>query len=160
VERSANILRIPCEKDAALAIAQRSRGVPRIANRLLRRCRDYADVRSDGRLSLEVAQAALNALRIDELGLTEMDRKLMRIVIDHGPVGLNSLSAQLSEEPDVIEVCESFLMLIGFLARTASGRIATQKGIQYFKGVTTPKAEFEEMIEWTTGQFDLLGARP
>jgi len=112
-------------------------------------------VRADGRLTSEIAVRALDSLRIDELGLTELDRKLMRIVIDHGPVGLNSLSAQLGEEPDAIEVCESFLMQIGFLSRTQNGRIATERAIRYFKGSFTRDSggnEHEQMAEFLVPQ--------
>ena len=122
VRRSARILDVHIDNDAATEIAKRSRGTPRIANRLLRRVRDYAQVRADGRISIEVSRAGLMLLEVDEHGFDEVDRKLLRTIIDKfggGPVGLNSLAAAISEEKDAIEdMYEPFLIQAGFLDRT------------------------------------------
>ena len=129
VTRSAKILNIEIEDDGALEIARRSRGTPRIANRLLRRVRDYASVLGDGNISLEIAKVALQKLEIDELGLDEVDRKMLETIIlkyAGGPVGLDTLAATIGEETETIEdVYEPYLMQIGFLARTPRGRVAT-----------------------------------
>ena len=118
VERSAEILGVEIDKPGALEIASRSRGTPRIANRLLRRVRDYAQVRSAGKIDLPTAQAALQMLEVDRYGFDEVDRKLLLIIIEKyqgGPVGLNTLAAALAEEPDAIEeIYEPFLIQIGF----------------------------------------------
>ncbi len=141
VRRSARILAVPIENDAAAEIARRSRGTPRIANRLLRRVRDFAQVRADGRISIEVAQAALKLLEVDEHGFDEIDRRLLRTIIDKfggGPVGVNSIAAAISEEKDAIEdIYEPFLIQIGFLDRTPRGRVATPRAYQYF-GLAAP----------------------
>ena len=141
VRRSARILNVHIDNDAATEIAKRSRGTPRIANRLLRRVRDYAQVRADGRISVEVSRAGLMLLEVDEHGFDEVDRKLLRTIIDKfggGPVGLNSLAAAISEEKDAIEdMYESFLIQAGFLDRTPRGRVATPRAYQYF-GLTDP----------------------
>ena len=130
VRRSARILNVPITDDAASEIARRSRGTPRIANRLLRRIRDYAQVRADGRIVNDVAQAALKLLEVDEHGFDEVDRKLLRTIIDKfggGPVGLNTIAAAISEEKDAIEdIYEPFLIQIGFLDRTPRGRTVTR----------------------------------
>ena len=139
VERSAEILGVEIDKPGALEIASRSRGTPRIANRLLRRVRDYAQVRSAGRIDLPTAQAALQMLEVDRYGFDEVDRKLLLIIIEKyqgGPVGLNTLAAALAEEPDAIEeIYEPFLIQIGFLNRTPRGRVATQLAYDHF-GIT------------------------
>jgi len=141
VRRSARILNVPIDNEAATEIAKRSRGTPRIANRLLRRVRDYAQVRADGRISVEVSRAGLTLLEVDEHGFDEVDRKLLRTIIDKfggGPVGLNSLAAAISEEKDAIEdMYEPFLIQAGFLDRTPRGRVATPRAYQYF-GLTDP----------------------
>jgi Holliday junction DNA helicase RuvB len=141
VRRSARILSVPIEPDASRELARRSRGTPRIANRLLRRVRDYAQVRADGRITSEVAHAALKLLEVDEHGFDEIDRKLLRTIIDKfggGPVGLNSIAAAISEEKDAIEdIYEPFLIQIGFLDRTPRGRVATPRAYGYF-GLTAP----------------------
>jgi len=141
VRRSARILNVPIDNEAATEIAKRSRGTPRIANRLLRRVRDYAQVRADGRISAEVSRAGLTLLEVDEHGFDEVDRKLLRTIIDKfggGPVGLNSLAAAISEEKDAIEdMYEPFLIQAGFLDRTPRGRVATPRAYQYF-GLTDP----------------------
>jgi Holliday junction DNA helicase RuvB len=141
VRRSARILGVPMDDDAARELASRSRGTPRVANRLLRRVRDYAQVRADGRITREVAQAALAMLEVDALGLDEVDRRLMLTIIDKfggGPVGLNTLAAATSEEPDAIEdMHEPFLIQRGFIERTPRGRLATARAYDYF-GRTMP----------------------
>ena len=141
VRRSARILNVPIDNEAATEIAKRSRGTPRIANRLLRRVRDYAQVRADGRINVEVSRAGLTLLEVDEHGFDEVDRKLLRTIIDKfggGPVGLNSLAAAISEEKDAIEdMYEPFLIQAGFLDRTPRGRVATARAYEYF-GLTAP----------------------
>jgi Holliday junction DNA helicase RuvB len=136
VERSAEILGVEIDRPGALEIASRSRGTPRIANRLLRRVRDYAQVRSAGKIDLPTAQAALQMLEVDRYGFDEVDRKLLLIIIEKyqgGPVGLNTLAAALAEEPDAIEeIYEPFLIQIGFLNRTPRGRVATQLAYEHF----------------------------
>ncbi|MBQ8474163.1 MAG: Holliday junction branch migration DNA helicase RuvB [Clostridia bacterium] len=135
VKRSAGILGTPITEDGALEIASRARGTPRIANRLLKRVRDYAQVRGDGTISLEMAQAALNMLEIDELGLDNTDRRMLETIIkfyDGGPVGLETLSATVGEEAVTIEdVYEPYLMQIGFLSRTPRGRCATRLAYEH-----------------------------
>jgi Holliday junction DNA helicase RuvB len=130
VRRSAGILEIGVDPGGAKEIALRSRGTPRVANRLLRRVRDYAQVRADGKVTAEVARAALEMLEVDSYGLDEMDRKLLLTIIDKyngGPVGLNTIAASVSEESDAIEdVYEPYLMQIGFLNRTSRGRVVTE----------------------------------
>lgn len=141
VLRSARILAVPIEEAAADELARRSRGTPRIANRLLRRVRDFAQVRADGVISAAVARAALDLLEVDERGFDEVDRRLLRTIIDKfggGPVGLNTLAAAISEEKDAIEdIYEPFLMQVGFLERTPRGRIATPRAYEYF-GLSAP----------------------
>ena len=139
VERSADILGVEINREGALEIASRSRGTPRIANRLLRRVRDYAQVRSAGKIDLPTAQAALQMLEVDRYGFDEVDRKLLLAIIEKyqgGPVGVNTLAAALAEEPDAIEeIYEPFLIQIGFLNRTPRGRVATQLAYEHF-GIT------------------------
>lgn len=141
VRRSARILNVPLDVEAAAEIARRSRGTPRIANRLLRRVRDYAQVRADGRITLPVAEAALKLLEVDEFGFDEIDRKLLRTIIEKfggGPVGVNSIAAAISEERDAIEdIYEPFLIQAGFLDRTPRGRVATTRAYGYF-GLPAP----------------------
>jgi len=136
VIRSARILGVGIEPQAAREIARRSRGTPRVANRLLRRVRDYAQVRADGRISVDVAAKALKMLEVDEHGFDEVDRRLLRTIIDKfngGPVGVGSLAAALSEERDALEdIHEPFLIQGGFLERTARGRVATARAYEYF----------------------------
>ena len=135
VRRSARILGVPVEDGAAAEIARRSRGTPRIANRLLRRVRDYAQVRADGHVTLDVARAALKMLEVDEHGFDEVDRKVLRTIIekfDGGPVGVNAIAAAISEEKDAIEdIVEPFLIQNGFLDRTPRGRVATLRAYEY-----------------------------
>lgn len=141
VRRSARILNVPMDEAAAGEIAGRSRGTPRVVNRLLRRVRDYAQVRADGRITIEVARAAMALLDVDQYGFDESDRRLVLTIIEKfngGPVGLGSLAAALSEEADAIEdMYEPYLIQIGFLERTPRGRIATARAYEYF-GRTMP----------------------
>jgi Holliday junction DNA helicase RuvB len=141
VRRSARILNVPIDDEAAREIARRSRGTPRVANRLLRRVRDYAQVRADGKVSGEIARKALQLLEVDEHGFDEIDRRLLKTIIDKfggGPVGVGSLAAAMSEERDAIEeIYEPFLIQIGFLDRTPRGRVATARAYEYF-GLRSP----------------------
>jgi holliday junction DNA helicase RuvB len=141
VERSARILGVPIDPEAAQSIARRSRGTPRVANRLLRRVRDYAQVRADGRITPDVADRAMRLLEVDEHGFDEIDRRLLKTIIEKfggGPVGVASLAAAMSEERDAIEdIYEPFLIQIGFLDRTPRGRVATPRAYEYF-GLTAP----------------------
>lgn len=136
VLRSARILGVPLDRDAAQEMAARSRGTPRVANRLLRRVRDYAQVRADGRITRSVADRALELLQVDRHGFDEVDRRLLLTIIEKfggGPVGLGSLAAALSEERDAIEdIYEPFLIQIGFLERTPRGRVATARAYEFF----------------------------
>jgi Holliday junction DNA helicase RuvB len=142
VERSAEVLGVPIDRDGAAEIAMRSRGTPRIANRLLRRVRDYAQVRADGRINRATASAALEMLEVDAHGFDELDRRLLRTIIekyDGGPVGLNTLAAALAEEEDALEeVYEPYLIQIGFLDRTPRGRVATKLAYQHL-GLDMPR---------------------
>jgi Holliday junction DNA helicase RuvB len=137
VLRSAQILGAAIEHEGALEIARRARGTPRIANRLLRRTRDYAEVMADGRITQAVAQAALERLSIDEQGLDELDHRVLRTIIekfDGGPVGLETIAASISEEADTImDVYEPFLLQLGFLSRTPRGRAATRRAYDYLQ---------------------------
>ena len=137
MRRSARILGVPIDDAAAREIARRSRGTPRIANRLLRRVRDYAQVRADGTITLDVARAALQLLEVDEHGFDDIDRRLLRTIIEKfngGPVGISSLAAAISEERDAIEdIYEPFLIQIGFLDRTPRGRVATARAYRIFR---------------------------
>jgi len=141
VTRSAQLSAIPLADEGALEIARRSRGTPRIANRLLRRVRDYAEVRADGNVTLKVADAALSMLDVDRSGLDVMDRKLLATVLDKfggGPVGVDNLAAAIGEERDTIEdVLEPYLIQQGFLQRTSRGRVATALAYRHF-GLATP----------------------
>lgn len=136
VKRSAKILNITIDDKAAGEIANRSRGTPRVANRLLRRVRDYAEVKRDGKITQDVANLALESQGIDKMGLDNVDRKVLRAIIDFykgGPVGIESLSATLNEEADtIIDVVEPFLLKIGFLNRTPRGRQATDLAYRHF----------------------------
>jgi len=141
VLRSARIFNVPIDADGALEIASRSRGTARIANRLFRRVRDYAQVEGDGVITREIARPALEMLRIDELGLDDMDRHIVRAIIDKfsgGPVGLSSLAVAVGEESQTLEeVHEPYLIQIGFLKRTQQGRVATPLAYRHF-GLTPP----------------------
>ncbi len=141
VQRSARIIGVPIDHDATVEIARRSRGTPRVANRLLRRVRDYAQVRAGGHITMDVARRALALLEVDERGFDEIDRRLLRTIIEKfngGPVGVASLAAAMSEERDAIEdIYEPFLIQIGFLDRTPRGRVATARAYEYF-GLDAP----------------------
>jgi Holliday junction DNA helicase RuvB len=136
LERSSEILGVEIDHAGSLEIASRSRGTPRIANRLLRRVRDYAQVRGAGKIDLPTAQAALQMLEVDRHGFDEVDRKLLLTIIEKyqgGPVGVSTLAAALAEEADAIEeIYEPFLIQIGFLHRTPRGRVATQLAYDHF----------------------------
>jgi len=136
VHRSARILGIQMDDKGAMEIACRSRGTPRITNRLLRRVRDYAEIKADGRITAEIADAALSMLKVDARGLDNMDRRLMLTVLekfDGGPVGVDSLAAAIGEERGTIEdVLEPFMIQQGFLMRTPRGRVATRRAFEYF----------------------------
>jgi len=144
VERSAKILGIRMDEPGAAEIARRSRGTPRVANRLLRRVRDFAEVRAKGHITLEVARDALAMLGVDEHGLDEIDRNLMLTIIrkySGGPVGLNTIAASLSEEEDAIEeIYEPYLMQLGLLDRTQRGRVATALAYKHF-GIDEPRRQ-------------------
>ena len=137
VTRSARILGVPMEPEGAVEIARRSRGTPRIANRLLRRVRDFAQVRAKGVITADVARDACALLAVDEFGFDEVDRKLLLTIIDKfggGPVGVGTLAAAISEETDAIEdIYEPFLLQIGFLDRTPRGRVATKLAYDHFQ---------------------------
>jgi holliday junction DNA helicase RuvB len=147
VRRSARILELELGAEAAAELASRSRGTPRVANRLLRRVRDYAQVRAEGRATLEVTRAALKMLDVDELGLEPLDRRLLDTMITKfggGPVGLDTIATSLSEERETIEdVHEPYLIQVGFLARTARGRVATDLAYRHL-GLTPPPREVSE----------------
>jgi len=144
VRRSAKILGISMDDDGAAEIARRSRGTPRVGNRLLRRARDYAEVRAHGHITREVARGALEMLGVDEHGLDEVDRNLMLTIIQKyagGPVGLNTIAASLSEEEDAIEeIYEPYLMQLGLLDRTQRGRVATVLAYKHF-GIDAPRRQ-------------------
>ena len=136
VTRAATVLRVAMDAEAALEIGRRARGTPRVANRLLKRVRDYAQVQGNGRVTLDIARQGLAMLEVDQLGLEKMDRKLLLTIIekfDGGPVGLETLAAMISEETDTInDVYEPYLAKIGFLQRTPRGRTATRAAYDYF----------------------------
>jgi len=135
VKRSAQVLELDIDKEGAGEIAARSRGTPRIANRLLRRVRDFSQVKGSGRIDREIVRYSLEKLSIDSLGLNEMDRKILHVISDKfggGPVGINSIAVAVSEEQDTIEdVYEPFLIQTGFLQRTPRGRIITEAGLEH-----------------------------
>jgi len=143
VTRAAGLLNVPCEDGGVEEVARRARGTPRVALRLLRRVRDYAQVRADGIVTRRVAQQALDLLQVDLLGLDDVDRRVLRTIIEKyngGPVGLNTIGASISEEPDTImDVVEPYLLQLGFLDRTPQGRVATKSayehlGLDYVEG--------------------------
>jgi Holliday junction DNA helicase RuvB len=137
VRRGAGVLGIVAEDEGIDEIARRGRGTPRVALRLLRRVRDFAEVRADGRISRSVSQEALDLLEVDPLGLDDLDRRVLRAVIEKyngGPVGLNTIAASISEEPDTImDVVEPYLLQLGFLERTPQGRLATRRAYEHLK---------------------------
>jgi len=144
VSRSAGILDVPITADGSLEIASRSRGTPRIANRLLKRVRDFAQVRGNGKITLEIAREALQMLEIDELGLDNTDRRMLETIIryyDGGPVGLETLAATIGEEAVTLEdVYEPYLLQIGYLSRTPRGRMVTRQGYSHVGIPYTPKS--------------------
>jgi Holliday junction DNA helicase RuvB len=139
VKRSATLLDVKIDKAGAEEIARRSRGTPRIANRLLRRVRDYAQVRADGQINETVATTALDRLEVDRFGLDEIDQKIMLTLLEKyggGPVGVNTIAASIDEEADTIEeVYEPYLIQLGFIDRTPRGRTGTARAFEYFKVV-------------------------
>ena len=144
VTRSANVMNLEIDEQGAIEIAKRSRGTPRIANRLLRRVRDYAEVKHDGKVSQTVAEYALDLLDVDDQGFDYLDRKLLLAIIDKfmgGPVGLDNLAAAIGEDRETIEdVLEPFLIQQGFIQRTPRGRIASQRAYDHFSLVRPEKA--------------------
>ena len=147
--RSAGILNLPIESEGADEIARRSRGTPRIANRLLRRVRDFAEVQADGVVTAEVAAGAMDMLKVDPHGFDAMDRRLLKTIIekfDGGPVGIESLAAAIGEERGTIEdVLEPYLIQQGFMMRTARGRVATKSAYLHF-GLTPPKPDASQEL--------------
>ena len=147
VTRSASILNVAIDPTGALEIARRSRGTPRIANRMLRRVRDFADVKADGMISRKVADEALRALEIDDLGLDPIDHRMLRAIIENyggGPVGIETLAATIGEEAvTLLDVYEPYLMQLGFLQRTPRGRCVTRKAYEHL-GLSVPKSMDEE----------------
>lgn len=151
VERSANILGVSIDEGGAHEIARRSRGTPRIANRLLRRARDFAEVDFDGHITEVVAKSALDRMEVDTYGLDEMDRKMLLTIIekfDGGPVGLGTLSASIHEEKDSIEeIIEPYLMQIGFLNRTPRGRVATRRAYEHLEIMPPSRTQEPTLFE-------------
>ncbi len=149
VKRSAKILKVDLDKDCAFEIARRARGTPRVANRLLRRVRDYAEVKNNGEITKEIVEKSLALLGIDQIGLDVIDRKVLKAILetyDGGPVGIETLAATLNEEPDTIsDVVEPFLLKIGFLKRTPRGRAATKQAYEHFK-ITLKKEPQKELF--------------
>jgi Holliday junction DNA helicase RuvB len=147
VLRGAEIIKVPIEPEGAKEIAKRARGTPRVALRLLRRVRDYAQVRADGNITKEAAVDALNLLEIDALGLDDLDRRVLRSIVvkfGGGPVGLDTIGASISEEPDTImDVVEPYLLQLGFLERTARGRKATAHAYNHL-GLQAPEQNDED----------------
>jgi len=144
VKRSSGILNIPCDDEGSMGIASRARGTPRIANRLLRRVRDFAEVIGDGLINAEIALGAMDMLKVDACGFDTMDRRLLRLIIDSfdgGPVGIESIAAALSEERGTVEdVLEPFLIQQGYITRTSRGRMATARAYQHF-GLDQPGSD-------------------
>jgi len=144
VRRSSGILNIPCDDEGSMGIASRARGTPRIANRLLRRVRDFAEVRGDGLINAEIVLGAMEMLKVDASGFDTMDRRLLRLIIDNfdgGPVGIESVAAALSEERGTVEdVIEPFLIQQGYITRTSRGRMVTAKAYRHF-GLEQPDKE-------------------
>ena len=145
IQRSATMLGIVLESEAAQIVAQRSRGTPRLANRLLRRVRDYAQVKTDGLISIQTVHRALTAQGIDAFGLDAIDRKVLKMIMETyggGPVGIEALAAALNEEPDtIVDVVEPYLLSAGLLKRTARGRKVTRLAYQHFANVKSADLE-------------------
>jgi len=150
ITRSAKILNIPIEKCAAEEIARRSRGTPRVANRLLRRVRDWVQVKRDGKITVEAAEEALKSHNIDKAGLDNVDRKVLSIIYESfggGPAGIESIAASLNEEPDtIVDIVEPFLLKIGFLKRTPRGRELTKLAYEHMAFSRSPKEVQKEMF--------------
>jgi Holliday junction DNA helicase RuvB len=157
IHRSAGILGVPVTPDGATEIAGRSRGTPRIANRLLRRVRDFAEVRGDGVVTRDAALAALRVYDVDEIGLDRLDKAVLRALVTSfggGPVGLSTLAVAVGEQPDTVEeVCEPFLVRAGLLARTPRGRVATPSAWRHL-GLRPPNATFGNGAESAPDLFD------
>ena len=156
VRRSARILKVGVDDDGAGAISRRSRGTPRVANRLLRRVRDYAQVRAEGRIDGAIAEQALDLLEVDALGLDEIDRRVLGAIaekFDGGPVGLETIAASVGEESDTImDVYEPFLMQLGFLSRTPRGRVATRLGYEHLGLAYPDRLATNQAALWPTEQ--------
>jgi holliday junction DNA helicase RuvB len=154
VRRSARILGIKADNDGILELAGRARGTPRVANRLLKRVRDYAEVMADGIITREVALAAASRLEVDRIGLDETDHKVLRTIIekfDGGPVGLDTLAACISEEPDTImDIYEPYLMQLGFLERTPRGRLVTRRAYEHLN-LPPRNGRDDRPTLWSTG---------
>ena len=148
VTRSARLMQVEIDNDAAEEVARRSRGTPRIANRLLRRVRDYAQVRASGHVGIKEALSALDMLEVDRFGLDEIDQKIMMTILDKysgGPVGLNTIAASIDEEASTIEeVYEPYLIQLGFIDRTPRGRTATDRAFEYFQVPRRTKASWQQ----------------
>ena len=149
--RAAGILNIKIEETGAEEIARRSRGTPRIANRLLKRIRDFAQVKGEGVISQEIAADSLSALYVDDIGLDLIDREVLKAIIQKfngGPVGIDTISASISEERATIEdICEPYLMQIGFISRTPRGRIATQAAYDHLGAIWSKETVQDELFE-------------
>jgi Holliday junction DNA helicase RuvB len=149
LKRSASILKVPADPDGLREIARRARGTPRVANRLLKRVRDYAQVMADGVITKEVANAALSKLEVDAIGLDEIDHKVLRTIIEKfngGPVGLDTIAASISEESDTVtDVYEPYLLQLGFLERTPRGRLATRLAYEHL-GLPYDKSNQQKLI--------------
>ncbi len=149
VSRAADVMVIETDQDGVAEIARRGRGTPRVALRLLRRVRDFAQVRANGVISLKVAKEALVLMEVDALGLDDMDRKVLKTIIEKyncGPVGLNTIAASVSDEPDTImDVVEPYLLQLGFLERTAQGRVATLPACEHL-GLPYPKSDSPRLL--------------
>ena len=155
VTRSSGILNIPCDDEGSMGIASRARGTPRIANRLLRRVRDFAEVIGDGLINEKIALGAMDMLKVDACGFDTMDRRLLRLIIDNfdgGPVGIESIAAALSEERGTVEdVLEPFLIQQGYITRTSRGRMVTAKAYQHF-GLDQPGSDKNDHTDLFSGK--------
>jgi Holliday junction DNA helicase RuvB len=149
VKRASKMLGVSCNVEGVSEIAMRSRGTPRVALRLFRRVRDYAEVRSDGIITRDVAEQALDLLNVDKLGLDDMDRRVLQTIVEKyrgGPVGLNTIAASVSEERDTImDVVEPYLLQLGFLERTSQGRTATHLAYEHL-GFEVPKDSQQRLL--------------
>ena len=142
IQRSARVFGVPIDEDAAIEVARRSRGTPRIANALLRRVRDFAEIKGNGKIELKITEFALNSLNVDEFGLDEMDNKIMRVMIENfkgRAVGISALATSIGENPETLEeVYEPFLIQEGFIIRTPRGREVTEKAYRHLN-IVLPK---------------------